>query len=213
MEMGETLRMWEWLSNEANQRTLAFIGGSITAVATAGWAVFKFLNSKRSAEKKRRTQVGEHEPLIKIATMEDIEEYDSSVNQLRETIKVPRRTCVGSYFPPPKPYHPTVILIGISGPIKGMRFGVDKEIFRIGSGKENDIVIIDDDYVSANHAYIQYENGSLFLIDIGSRNGTFLNSQPVKDTGMVLRLGDHFRIGESEFVCQDLDIPKKNQIS
>ena len=208
------MRIWEWLSNEANQRALAFIGGSIAAVATAGWAVFKYINSKRSAEKKRRTQVREHEPLIKIATMEDIEEYDSSINQLREAIMPsPRQTCVGSYLPPPKPDHPTVILIGISGPKKGMQFGVDKEIFRIGSGKENDMVIVNDEYVSANHAYIQYEKGSLFIIDIGSRNGTFLNSQPVKDTGMVLRLGDHIRIGESEFECVDSDMSKKNQIS
>jgi hypothetical protein len=33
--------MWLWLSDPANQKTLAFIGGGISVVVAAAWAVFK----------------------------------------------------------------------------------------------------------------------------------------------------------------------------
>jgi hypothetical protein len=38
--------MWLWLSDPANQKTLALIGGAISAVAGAAWAVFKLLRGE-----------------------------------------------------------------------------------------------------------------------------------------------------------------------
>ena len=111
----------------------------------------------------------------------------------------PRQTVVGQYFSRPQPGHPAAWLAGIEGSVKGRRYPVDKDHYRIGSNPDNDLCIRDDDYVSGEHAYISYQQGSLFLFDAGSRNGTFINSQAVTGTPGVVRQGDRIRFGESTF--------------
>jgi hypothetical protein len=112
----------------------------------------------------------------------------------------PRRTQVGSYyFPTPKPGQPGAILVGLSGPVEGQRFPVEKEILHIGASPENDLLIADDEYVSGDHAYLRYEKGSYFIFDKGSRNGTFVNEHAVTNTGVALGSGDHIQIGISTF--------------
>ena len=112
----------------------------------------------------------------------------------------PRRTQVGSYyFPAPKPGQPAAILLGVSGPVEGQRFPVEKEILHIGASPENDLLIAGDEYVSGNHAYLRYEKGSYFIFDKGSRNGTFVNEHAVTNTGVALGSGDHIQIGTSTF--------------
>lgn len=41
--------MWLWLWDPDNQKTLAFLGGGVAALAGAAWTVFKFLHKKPSA--------------------------------------------------------------------------------------------------------------------------------------------------------------------
>ena len=38
--------MWQWLSDPENQKTLAFLGGGVVAIAGGAWTVFKFLLKK-----------------------------------------------------------------------------------------------------------------------------------------------------------------------
>ena len=57
--------------------------------------------------------------------------------------------------------------------------------------------------MSKNHAEIYSDGEALRVRDLGSRNGTFLNRQPVADAalhrGDVLHFGDfEFRIAERE---------------
>jgi Mg-chelatase subunit ChlD len=114
--------------------------------------------------------------------------------------EVPRRTQVGGYnFPVPAKGNPTAILIGLSGPFDGQQFPVEKESFYIGAGDECDLSIPEDDYVSARHAYLHFERGSLFVFDQNSQNGTFVNEEPVTDKGVALTLGDRVRFGVSAF--------------
>ena len=116
-----------------------------------------------------------------------------------DTEPPPRQTVVGQYYAQPQPGHPTAWLAGIEGREKGRRFPVDKDHYRIGSNPDNDLCISGDDYVSGHHAYLNYQQGSLFLFDAGSRNGTFINEQQVTDTPNVVREGDRIRLGESIF--------------
>src|SRR5262245_47382673 len=109
------------------------------------------------------------------------------------------RTRIGHYFPVPAAGHPTAMLIGISGAVKGQEFSVERGVFHIGASAENDLSIAQDAYVSADHAYLRFEKGSLFIFDRTSRNGTFVNDNQVTDTGHVLRSGDLIRLGESTF--------------
>ena len=112
----------------------------------------------------------------------------------------PRLTQVGGYnFHVPTAQNPTVILIGVSGPVEGQQFPVEKEIFYIGADEENDLPIPEDEYVSGMHAFLQHEHGSLLIFDRGSQNGTFVNEEPVTDAGVALNLGDRIRLGNSSF--------------
>jgi adenylate cyclase len=64
-------------------------------------------------------------------------------------------------------------------------------------------VVLRDDVVSRRHAMVQFtENAEYYLIDLGSRNGTFLNDARVS-VPSVLSNGDQIRIGVSqlEFRC------------
>lgn len=64
---------------------------------------------------------------------------------------------------------------------------VGKNFWKVGRGKENDLVIADP-CISRNHAILQLtETGDFILIDLGSRNGTFVNDRPVTSTPVMLR--------------------------
>lgn len=119
------------------------------------------------------------------------------------------RTVVGVNFPKPRPGHPAAVLSGIGGKVLGRQFPVDKEHYRIGWESDNDLCIKDDDYVSAKHAALRYEAGSLYLSDLGSTSGTFLNDKQIKDPVMV-RQKDNIRLGQSVFqVSEAANAPRK----
>jgi hypothetical protein len=103
------------------------------------------------------------------------------------------------YFPVPEPGRPVAALIAISGPLEKETFTIEKTLFRIGAGPENDLVIDEDDYVSENHAYLRYETGLLFIQDDGSKNGTFVNQKEVTGADVSLSPGDQIRVGMSIF--------------
>lgn len=58
-------------------------------------------------------------------------------------------------------------------------------------------VVITDPYASQVHARIFKRNGSFFLEDMGSTNGTYLNRRKVTSATPVSR-GDRARIGKTE---------------
>jgi len=76
---------------------------------------------------------------------------------------------------------------------------MERELFSIGANAACDLELADDQYVSGEHAYLRYEQGSLFIFDKASRNGTFVNNGRVPENGMVLRPGDRVTLGLSTF--------------
>jgi transcriptional regulator with GAF, ATPase, and Fis domain len=64
----------------------------------------------------------------------------------------------------------------------------------LGRAETNEIVLIDGD-VSRRHCSIREVNGSYYLTDFDSRNGTFVNNEQIKEA--VLRHGDCIRIGKT----------------
>jgi hypothetical protein len=64
---------------------------------------------------------------------------------------------------------------------------------RLGRNEQNDLSI-DDPSVSGFHCEIDFERGTLTVRDLGSTNGTFINSVPVRqailEPGQTLRLGN-----------------------
>jgi len=69
-------------------------------------------------------------------------------------------------------------------------------VWKIGRTEQN-TVMLPDDMVSRNHAIIQQmEGGEFFLIDMGSRNGSFVNGRRVS-APVALRDGDRLSFGEA----------------
>jgi phosphoserine phosphatase RsbU/P len=81
------------------------------------------------------------------------------------------------------------------------RFGVMRSlplgnpVFTIGRKGDNDLQLLSDS-VSRQHAEIVYENDSYYLVDIGSKRGTFVNGQQI--VRCVLQHQDAIRIGGDE---------------
>jgi phosphoserine phosphatase RsbU/P len=81
------------------------------------------------------------------------------------------------------------------------RFGVTRSlplgnpVFTIGRKGDNDLQLLSDS-VSRQHAEIVYENDAYYLVDIGSKRGTFVNGQQI--VRCVLQHLDAIRIGGDE---------------
>ncbi|MCP4117719.1 MAG: FHA domain-containing protein [Desulfobacteraceae bacterium] len=111
-----------------------------------------------------------------------------------------RMTQVGDYDTPVSGARtPIAVLVGVSGILEGQEIPVDKEIFYVGASDECDLSMPEDDYVSSVHAVLHFEGGRLLIFDKGSQNGTFVNEEQIKDTGVALNAGDRVRFGMSIF--------------
>ena len=87
---------------------------------------------------------------------------------------------------------------GMSGPVAGKRFQVTKEGLLIGRDATKCQIVINDDAVSKEHAWIVPLNDGTVLIDRNSTNGTFLNSPDSPKINKVkLNNGDRIFLGKS----------------
>lgn len=108
-------------------------------------------------------------------------------------------TMVGFVWPAPQPGRPTAILRGVSGQVRGEQFAVDKPVFRIGCDAENDLVLVGDDFASGAHALLRAESQGLYVEDLGSLNGSYLNGAQFKGATRSISPGDELRFGRSTF--------------
>jgi FHA domain len=67
----------------------------------------------------------------------------------------------------------------------------------VGRSAENDIELPNDGYASARHARFQPRRDGVWIEDIGSTNGTFVNGTKLSKPKRLAR-GDVVRIGETE---------------
>jgi pSer/pThr/pTyr-binding forkhead associated (FHA) protein len=90
--------------------------------------------------------------------------------------------------------------------------------YLVGRAAGNDIRI-EDASISNNHAQIVMEGGMIFIRDLGSTNGIFINGVPVKQgevrPGQSLRLGwvDLALVGESPAVTMVAGIPVPDAVA
>lgn len=77
-------------------------------------------------------------------------------------------------------------------------FHVSGDTTNIGRSSSSDIVLKNDDYVSASHAMLTRHGGLLYVEDSGSTNGTYVNDR--KAVGATpLKSGDRLRVGSTTF--------------
>lgn len=85
----------------------------------------------------------------------------------------------------------SLILAGEEGD-RPFRFTTPEVI--IGRDPANDCPL-EDKTISAQHARLSYHHGQWWVEDLGSRNGTFLNQEPVVEP-LVVASGDRLRCGQ-----------------
>jgi adenylate cyclase len=84
------------------------------------------------------------------------------------------------------------------------RFHVREKV-AIGRHPAQDIQLLDR-VVSKEHAVIERRNGEFFLVDVGSRNGTYVNGHQIGKPHQ-LEDGDEITIGSTAFTYKDSDQP------
>jgi len=83
----------------------------------------------------------------------------------------------------------------LSGKYAGAEFPiVDDTPTRIGSNADLDMVLRED-HVSGEHARVSVEDDEIWLEDLGSENGTYVNGERIKR--VALAIGDRIVIGRS----------------
>ncbi|MCX7934402.1 MAG: FHA domain-containing protein, partial [Planctomycetota bacterium] len=90
-------------------------------------------------------------------------------------------------------------VIALSGPLVGREIVLTSASATLGRDPSQTIAINDHE-ISRSHAEIRFEAGRWFLRDLGSRNGTFINQQPLTANQMYeLADGCVFSLGASSF--------------
>ncbi|MHC5038428.1 MAG: ATPase, T2SS/T4P/T4SS family [Planctomycetota bacterium] len=84
---------------------------------------------------------------------------------------------------------------------------IARQVFTIGKRNGNDLVL-ERTNISRQHARIFYRNGTFFIQDLGSRNGTYLNGSRVV-AEMRVEHGSRIRLADMELVFVDETAPGK----
>jgi pSer/pThr/pTyr-binding forkhead associated (FHA) protein len=80
---------------------------------------------------------------------------------------------------------------------EGERFELDTQALTVGRGAPNDIRLDDDEFASAHHARFDPRRDGVWVEDIGSTNGTYVNGTRL-GRPQKLTPGDVVRVGETD---------------
>jgi hypothetical protein len=78
---------------------------------------------------------------------------------------------------------------------KGMEFPLGDEV-TVGRAGGCGVLLVDDTFVSQLHARVFRRDGDLYVEDLGSTNGTFLNKKKVSSP-LPIRKGDKIQFGRT----------------
>jgi FHA domain len=79
----------------------------------------------------------------------------------------------------------------------GEEFDLDSAPLTVGRGAQNDVSIEGDEFASARHVRVEPRRDGVWVSDIGSTNGTYVNGVRI-DRPRKLVQGDVVRVGETE---------------
>ena len=88
------------------------------------------------------------------------------------------------------------------GPAAGQRIETEKDLIRIGSAPDNDLVIADP-AVSRHHLEVHKQDGEYVIKDAGSTNGTFVGELRVKEA--TIRRRGEIQVGDSTLLFEPAD--------
>ena len=93
----------------------------------------------------------------------------------------------------------TGALVAVRSPAlsEGERFELNAKAITLGRGSPNDIRLEGDEFASAHHARVEPRRDGVWIEDIGSTNGTYVNGTRL-DRPQRLTAGDVVRVGETD---------------
>ena len=103
----------------------------------------------------------------------------------------------GMHAARPGPQTGRLVVVKSADLADGEEFELNSSQLTIGRGSQNDIAITTDEYASARHARFEPRQDGVWVQDLGSTNGTFLNGTQL-DRPRRLARGDVVRVGETD---------------
>lgn len=95
----------------------------------------------------------------------------------------------------------------LEGPVKGQRFFIELPLTRVGRHADNDMVL-QDGSVSGTHCEIIRGPDGFTIRDLGSTNGTKVNSEPIKEK--QLQRNDVVMVGDVVLMIEGEDVPEQS---
>jgi hypothetical protein len=84
----------------------------------------------------------------------------------------------------------------------GDEFQLNAAPLTVGRGGQNDLVLDGDEFASARHARIEVRGDGVWVQDLESTNGTYVNGSRVAGA-QRLDAGDVLRVGETDLLVED----------
>ena len=91
------------------------------------------------------------------------------------------------------------VLMGEEGPLAGKVFKIGPQGLKIGRDPAKNDIVVPDERVSREHAWIGPEEEGVVVKDLGSSNGTFVNDTSRRITKQALKEGDIIILGKGRF--------------
>ena len=132
--------------------------------------------------------------VLAVADPTDTAAVELAKHELRKTIAVRLATASGIREQINKHYAPRLIGVLPSG--EKLEYPIDKHEVEIGKATHNHIVLTDPT-VSNTHAIVLSRKDGYSIVDLGSRNGTFVNSDRLGSDAHALRHGDKVQLGQT----------------
>ena len=98
---------------------------------------------------------------------------------------------------PPKVRSGRLVVVKSSELDEGSDFELNSAQVTIGRGGQNDIALPQDEFVSARHARFEPRRDGVWIQDLGSTNGTYLNGARL-ERPRRLAYGDLVRVGDTD---------------
>ncbi len=95
------------------------------------------------------------------------------------------------------------------GPMKGTKFDIHTPLTNVGRGPHNDVVL-NDESVSDSHAKILKRDGSWWLVDQGSTNGSYIGGRRVQGEQQIVGAPD-VRFGSIKMMFKSTPVPAEDE--
>ena len=122
---------------------------------------------------------------------------DLRVPQESFVLNPEQAAAAGLPAPEPDPQMGRLVVIRSNAIDENTEYELDSRGISIGRGGPNDVRLDGDDYASANHARVEPRRDGVWIEDVGSTNGTFVNGVRLS-RARKLASGDLVRVGGTD---------------